>query len=172
MPRKISPLSQAQPRRIAAGAPGVADPRPAPGHTTMRHVQRSSTKWASSRSMRQRPHSRHYLPSSPDWVLRHGALDAPVTPAGPARPDAGVVRLPPRLEIYVPAHLRIHGCYLLPFLYGDTPLARVDLEADRAANTLRVQTIHWEPGAPPEAEPALDRHVADMASRLSSISSH
>ncbi len=71
-----------------------------------------------------------------------------------------------RLEMYVPAHLRIHGYYVLPFLYGDTLVARVDLKADRAADTLRVHAIHWEPPAPPEAKPALDRHLADMASWL------
>ena len=71
-----------------------------------------------------------------------------------------------RLEIYVPAQLRIHGYYVLPFLYGDTLVARVDLKADRAADTLRAHAIHWEPGAPPEARPALDRHLASMASWL------
>jgi uncharacterized protein len=71
-----------------------------------------------------------------------------------------------RLEIYVPARLRVHGYYVLPFLYGDTLVARVDLKADRAANVLRAHAIHWEPGVPPEARPALDRHLSSMASWL------
>src|SRR5450631_2795844 len=71
-----------------------------------------------------------------------------------------------RLEIYVPVGQRIHGYYVLPFLYGDALVARVDLKADRAANVLRAHAIHWEPGAPPEARPALDRHLASMASWL------
>jgi uncharacterized protein YcaQ len=71
-----------------------------------------------------------------------------------------------RLEIYVPVGQRIHGYYVLPFLYGDTLVARVDLKADRAANVLRAHAIHWEPGAPPEAGSALERHLASMASWL------
>ncbi|MBE3075557.1 MAG: YcaQ family DNA glycosylase, partial [Actinobacteria bacterium] len=71
-----------------------------------------------------------------------------------------------RLEIYVPPGQRVHGYYVLPFLYGDTLVARVDLKADRGANTLRAHAIHWEPGAPPEARPALDRQLASLASWL------
>ena len=52
-----------------------------------------------------------------------------------------------RVEIFVPELKRRWGNYVLPFLYGDRLVGRVDLEADRKKSILEVHAAYLEPGA-------------------------
>uniref|UniRef100_UPI002028DDF3 winged helix-turn-helix domain-containing protein n=1 Tax=Actinotalea sp. C106 TaxID=2908644 RepID=UPI002028DDF3 len=75
-----------------------------------------------------------------------------------------------RIEIYVPAHRRVHGYYVLPFLLGSTMAARVDLRADRSAGVLEVRSAFAEPGSGHElglVATELAAELEEMASWLS-----
>jgi uncharacterized protein YcaQ len=53
-----------------------------------------------------------------------------------------------RIEIYTPAPKRIFGYYVLPILWRDGLVGRLDMKADRQAGVLRVHGAFAEPGVP------------------------
>ncbi|UWF78059.1 MULTISPECIES: winged helix-turn-helix domain-containing protein [Microbacterium] len=97
------------------------------------------------RSGRPLPAWRHREAALPRRIGR-AALLTPFDPLVWFRDRAlRVFGLDYRIEIYVPAEKRRYGYYSLPVLAGDRIVARVDLKADRAVSTLRVQSAWWEP---------------------------
>ncbi len=50
-----------------------------------------------------------------------------------------------RIEVYTPAHRRVHGYYALPILHEGELIGRVDAKAHRAERRLEVRHVHFEP---------------------------
>lgn len=72
-----------------------------------------------------------------------------------------------RLEIYTPAHKRVYGYYVLPFLHNERIAARIDLRAEKAAGRLAVHAVHEEqPGLDDEGMHALAFHLRQLADWL------
>jgi hypothetical protein len=53
-----------------------------------------------------------------------------------------------RIEIYTPQPKRIYGYYVLPILWGDSVVGRLDMKSDRQAGALLVHGAFTEPGVP------------------------
>jgi uncharacterized protein YcaQ len=81
-----------------------------------------------------------------------------------------------RIEVYTPAHRRVHGYYTLPILHDGELIGRIDAKTHRAERRLEARHVHFERwfadaepapvgGAPPE----LDRALAGLADALSSL---
>ena len=68
-------------------------------------------------------------------------------------------------EIYTPVSKRKYGYYVLPILWGDRLIGRIEPKADRKAKTLTVQNLWLEPGIRPTKKLSgqIDRSVQRLA---------
>jgi uncharacterized protein YcaQ len=64
-------------------------------------------------------------------------------------------------EVYVPARKRRWGYYVLPILFGDRLVGRIEPRVDRAAGAVRVLGLWWEDGFDPLADPAFADALAE-----------
>ena len=51
-----------------------------------------------------------------------------------------------RIEVFVPAPQRTYGYYVFPILEGDRLIGRIDMKADRPADSLQITAVWPEPG--------------------------
>ena len=66
-------------------------------------------------------------------------------------------------EVYVPAAKRRWGYYVLPILFGDRLVGRIEPRIDRKADTLRILGVWWEDGFDPLAD---ERFLPALAAAL------
>jgi uncharacterized protein YcaQ len=66
-------------------------------------------------------------------------------------------------EVYVPAAKRRWGYYVLPLLWGDRLVGRIEPRIERKTASLTVVDVWWEPGFDPLAD---ERFVDDLAAAL------
>ncbi|MFL5775572.1 MAG: winged helix-turn-helix domain-containing protein [Chloroflexota bacterium] len=64
-------------------------------------------------------------------------------------------------EVYVPAPKRRWGYYVLPILYGDRIVGRIEPRADRKAGMLRILGLWWETGFDPLADRSFAAALAE-----------
>jgi hypothetical protein len=66
-----------------------------------------------------------------------------------------------RWEVYTPAAKRRWGYYVLPILFGDRLVGRIEPRIDRAGRAVRILGLAWETGFDPLAEPGFTSAFAD-----------
>ncbi len=69
-------------------------------------------------------------------------------------------------EVYVPAEKRRWGYYVLPVMYGDRFVGRVEPRIERGTDTLKILGLWWERGFDPLAD---DRFVPAFAQALDAL---
>lgn len=67
-------------------------------------------------------------------------------------------------EQFLPERKRRFGTYVLPILWGDRFIGRIDPRLDRASKQLEIQAVHTEPSAPRERSVA-----AQLAERIEQL---
>ena len=69
------------------------------------------------------------------------------------------------IEIYTPQNKRKYGYYVLPILYGDKFIGRIDPLMDRKNEKLLIKAVHAEPDAPKNKD--VSREIRDSVEQLS-----
>jgi hypothetical protein len=64
-------------------------------------------------------------------------------------------------EVYVPAVKRRWGYYVLPVLFGDRLVGRIEPRIDRAASAVRILRLWWQPGFDPLTAPGFVRAMSE-----------
>jgi len=69
------------------------------------------------------------------------------------------------IEIYTPQNKRKYGYYVLPILYGDKFIGRLDPLMDRKSKRLFIKAVHAEPAAPKDKD--VSREIRESVEHLS-----